>query len=437
MATLDKSHHDDHHHDDDHGWHALEAQIQELSLRVAQVEQENHRLEREVAWLRHRTQGKEGGVLVGQIAGSAGEGSPADLDEQGRVKVKVEFDGHDLELTAEVASPWLTPGGGVHLVPPTGTHVLVAFAQGDPRYPRVLAYLPNTADPLPYNPVAEAEEGTLAVCKDAEGETYNPQSANKYKTVLRSASDGEEAKKNEIVLVSQPGKEELSVAAQGNYRRYVGENNYLRVDEDCIASIGGNYEVDIKDEYKVEVHGEASFTVHGEYNYEYHGLSKEEHHQQKTEWCWGDVEELFMGAENSLSMGQKAEGHLGIVSEFSFLAVTEFKLAGIIDIFVGLELGLKLAGSTEFIFGVGIENVNGEAVKIINGVETTMVNGIAAEIIDGCKTTFFTVKDENGAVKVHEHATETGACALKNSADEILNKIGTVENRLAGMHIIT
>lgn len=73
-----------------------------------------------------------------------------DPESLGRVKVRFPWLAADQESPwARVATPMAGAGGGMVVLPPVDAEVLVAFDQGDPRFPYVVGALWNQGAPPP------------------------------------------------------------------------------------------------------------------------------------------------------------------------------------------------------------------------------------------------------------------------------------------------
>lgn len=84
-----------------------------------------------------------------------GSGEYAELDDQGRYKVRLPFDINDEHLAGKascflrMAQPYAGPKRGMHFPLPKGTEVLLTFIGGDPDRPVIAAAVPNPDTPSP------------------------------------------------------------------------------------------------------------------------------------------------------------------------------------------------------------------------------------------------------------------------------------------------
>jgi|GEM_PF-1309359 len=94
------------------------------------------------------------GILHATID-AEGSGEYAELDEQGRYKVRLPFDINSAHQDGKascflrMAQPYAGPKRGMHFPLPKGTEVLLTFIDGDPDRPVIAAAVPNPETPSP------------------------------------------------------------------------------------------------------------------------------------------------------------------------------------------------------------------------------------------------------------------------------------------------
>ncbi len=97
-------------------------------------------------------------------------GDVAQIDDQGRYKVKMPFDvGKKKGLTSSrwirMAQPYAGPGYGSHAPQHKGTEVLVVHVDGDPDRPIIVNAVPNVVTPGPVT----GKNSTQSVTQTASG----------------------------------------------------------------------------------------------------------------------------------------------------------------------------------------------------------------------------------------------------------------------------
>jgi type VI secretion system secreted protein VgrG len=109
------------------------------------------------------------GIMHGHVEAD-GTGVYAEIDEQGRYKVRLPFDsgnaaGAAVSRWIRMAQPYTGPGYGTHQPLHRGTEVLVAFIDGDPDRPIIVGSVPNAHTGSP----ATRANATQTVSETAAG----------------------------------------------------------------------------------------------------------------------------------------------------------------------------------------------------------------------------------------------------------------------------
>ena len=246
----------------------IEKQEQELDRAeklLAGLEEENRVLKAKRGELLGRLGGARAkGLQVGIISGDGAEGDSAAVDAQGRAPVTVFWDGGSHELMARTSTLFNLPGGGSSFLPRKGQAVYLGFENGDPSLPVIVGYYPNQNNPLVYDPASSSPQAVLAKTVDASGNPVEPPTTNRYKSVIRSSSQGADAKASEIAMVDHPGQEELSLTSQGEMRFHTQGDHYLTVNGETVANHTGDKTQYTKGDYTHQTDGDYHRTVKGD-----------------------------------------------------------------------------------------------------------------------------------------------------------------------------
>ncbi|WP_437989242.1 type VI secretion system Vgr family protein [Sorangium sp. So ce145] len=159
-------------------------------------------------------------VQSATVVGPAGQ--QIHTDEFGRVRVQFPWDREgtrdDSSSTwIRVSQGWAGAGFGALTLPRVGQEVLVAFLNGDPEQPIVVARLSNMTNPVPY--------------KLPENKTRSA-----WKSDTSPGSDGW----NEILFEDLAGSELVYMQAQKNLRRLVKHDETITVVNDREKTVAGN-----------------------------------------------------------------------------------------------------------------------------------------------------------------------------------------------------
>lgn len=155
------------------------------------------------------------GSLTAKIDG-ASDGKYAELDDQGRYKVKFPFDHSDKKdgkasRYVRMAQPYGGDQMGMHFPLHKGTEVLITHVNGDPDRPVISAAVPNPA--------------TASLVK---GE-------NQTQSVIRTGG------KNALVLEDTDGAEEFNLNATRDHLFEIGHDSVITVANSAEESVGVNH----------------------------------------------------------------------------------------------------------------------------------------------------------------------------------------------------
>ena len=262
------------------------------------------------------------GLQMGTVDAGGRDGEPAAQDDQGRVPVKMDWDGRQHTLLARVAAPWNHQGGGVCFIPRNGEAVYLAFENGRPELPVIMGYHPLTGNTLTYNPVAGSDQSVQAATADASGNAYNPPTGNQYKSVISTKSQGADGKSSEIAFGDHPGKESLTTSTQGEMRHFSQGDHHLnvggnsvsthmgdlnrRVMADSKKTVAKDMERKVGNDLHSQITGDKNETVQGNYHFEVPGqFSQQAIRGKSVYYVWqSGAEALYLGGNNVILVGE-------------------------------------------------------------------------------------------------------------------------------------
>ncbi|MFC3174563.1 type VI secretion system Vgr family protein [Novosphingobium bradum] len=168
------------------------------------------------------------------------------VDDQWRVPVKFpgtrEFDrkGNKHYIWLPVQQQWAHSTHGAQFIPRIGTQVIVDFLYGNPDLPFVAGTLYNPAQPYPFDPTSTPTQ-----------------------TGWRSVTDGNGEIVQQFRFEDKPGKEEIYLSTDRDYRREikhddwgtVDNNQTLEVKKDRSRKVGGKETVEVTDTRTITVTG--------------------------------------------------------------------------------------------------------------------------------------------------------------------------------------
>lgn len=303
------------------------------------------------------------GSQTALVVGPAGE--EVYMDRYGRIKVQFHWDreGQKDENSScwiRVATPWGGKGYGSVSVPRIGNEVVVAFEEGDPDRPLVLASVYN-ADQMP--PFGLPDAGIQMGMKS------------------RSSPGGGGA--NEITMTDTKGKEMMNIHAQfdqvttvqndqtntvNNNRSTtiavddsedVGSNQTISIGADQSTAVGGNQKLEVGGNQEVTVGGNADTSVGGNESVSVGG---------NRSVSVGGNEELSVGGNQKMGAGGNAELSAG--TNYTVKGGVNIELDGgaKVTIKAGAMITLEAGGSKVEIGPAGVTIQTGAIVNVMGSV---------------------------------------------------------------------
>ncbi|MCB2185385.1 MAG: hypothetical protein KQJ78_03130 [Deltaproteobacteria bacterium] len=368
----------------------LEREEAAFQAQLRSLEEQNAGLRARAAYLRQwRDAHPLRGLALGVVAGQGESGDPTALDQEGRVPVRLPWDGQTNTLKARLCLPWNIDRGGVAVIPRQGQSVYLAFENGQADRPVIVGYQPDAVTPLDYDPTAAGPATVLAATQDQAGNAVAPATQNQYKSLLRARTPGQGGKLKEIALVDQPGEEEMSLTSQGGLRGQVTGDHYHTVggdetevttgegyerlqadythnlDDDFERRVGGHFQSYISGNKRQAVTGAYRLTVAGQYSMTAQAGSSVTYIWQTT------ANNLFLGGKNKIVLGEEID--VILPARFSGELFVE-------DVYVQrAQFYLKTTAYTGALFGNYVSEVRNTLLAIKNAASKVKTDGAVME----------------------------------------------------------
>ena len=279
------------------------------------------------------------GTLSGAKIDGAGDGTYAELDDQGRYKVIMPFDlsgrkDGKASKYLRMMQPYAGTNHGMHLPLHKGTEVLVSFIEGNPDDPVIAGALPNPDTPSPVT----SENETMGCIVTASGNTIH----------LEDKEDSER------ILIDCPKQDSLiSIGATADSLEEEEEETEkegitINTKKDLDISVGDEYTLDAKEDSWAHFHKEYVMTVEG--NYEQH--------------THGSYFELTKRVTNEMHLGEKTETTIGTFTKTHVANLNEIVL-GLLNIEIDIALKLLFEAGGKWSFGPEIKELRASRAKLI------------------------------------------------------------------------
>lgn len=157
-----------------------------------------------------------------------GSGQYAELDDQGRYKVRLPFDLNDEHKSGKASSflrmaqPYAGPKRGMHFPLPKGTEVLLTFIGGDPDRPIIAAAVPNPETPSPSTARNQTE---AVICTGGSNKLRIEDQQGKESIILESPTA------DSWVRIGAPNNGPTQDSGENGIRLHTTEKYWLEAEE--------------------------------------------------------------------------------------------------------------------------------------------------------------------------------------------------------------
>jgi type VI secretion system secreted protein VgrG len=383
---------------------------------------------------------------------AAGIGQYAEIDEEGRYKVKLPFDqngnnGGKASRWVRMVQPYAGADHGMHFPLHKGTEVLLTFVDGDPDRPIIAGAVPNAET----KSVVTSLNATRNTIKSASGNVLEMQDLMGMEKVKLSTPYN-----NSYLHLGAPGSpvHEVELKTDGNMRHFSGKNmdmdidanktvnvrnqyqeniglkekkqyNYQRTVEkpgNLIETVEGNKTETVKKDYSGTVEGNKAETVKKDYTGTVEGHQAETVNGNKTETIKGNKTVTIDGVQNvtvkgnrSMRFNQPTHDEYGSISSELVYGLKN-------SVFIGGSNSTDLALARSNFCGAKIDHFLGLKLETLLAAAISIKSGINLEIGQ-------TLDYEMKGVKIEQKGTE-----LKKNLAEISHKLMVVHS---GMKIHT
>jgi type VI secretion system secreted protein VgrG len=306
-------------------------------------------------------------LMMNAVVDAGGSGEYAEIDDQGRYKVKLPFDCSDAKdgkasRWIRMAQPYAGANMGMHFPLHKGTEVLLTFIDGDPDRPIISAAVPN---PETGSPVKGSNQTHCAIhtgggirldMEDADGNQRFHVSTPTQSSYIQLGSKTDGGGGSTGTSGGQTG----APAAGSTDGAHIGTAGDLNFDNtgDHVHRTGGNA--------TVETTGNETTITKGNTEWETHGDSKTLTKGKTESVTIGDSKSKVQGNSESEIIGNSKSSTIGNSTSFTqgdtdstFIGKSTSKtVAESIEVFVGNKNSGSLAVTTELFVGAKLSSTN-------------------------------------------------------------------------------
>lgn len=205
---------------------------------------------------------KIGGAVHARID-APGDGTYAELDERGRYKLKFSYDLSDrgngtASPFVRMAQAYAGNDYGFHCPQHKGIEALVAYENGDPNRPLILATAPN---PETSSPVQGANQTQCAWKSAGANAIVFEDLKDSERFLIRAAKNLEIRAKNDTFEMTEHDRH---LKVLHDQIEFVDNDRHEKIGRDHVQEIGGRRHVSISSHDVLDVAGKSSLTVEGD-----------------------------------------------------------------------------------------------------------------------------------------------------------------------------
>ncbi len=202
-----------------------------------------------------------------------GDGQYAEIDDEGRYKVRLPFDQSDAgdgkaSRWVRMTQPYAGADYGMHFPQHKGTEVLLTFIDGDPDRPIIAGAVPN---PETMSPIISESQTKIMVRTGGGNEIYAEDQDGKQFLELYSPTAESSLRLGAANPQRTKGTSGVDIYTQKNERVNIGGDRQLSVGNNNTEEVAGDETITISGNRSMEVEGNETYLVSGNEGYAVQG----------------------------------------------------------------------------------------------------------------------------------------------------------------------
>jgi type VI secretion system secreted protein VgrG len=342
------------------------------------------------------------------IVDAAGDGQYAEIDDEGRYKVRLTFDQSDrsggkASRWIRMAQPYAGAEYGMHFPLHRNTEVLLTFIDGDPDRPIIAGSVPN---PETMSPITSSTQ-TQCMIKTGGGNVIHAEDKSGGQLMkFHSPTD------NTFVRIGAPQAgvaSGIQISTDANENTTIGQKRTLVVTGDQKYDFKSNVNQKILGDQKAQTIGNTTKERIGDTKVTQVGqeeiidiagakltvVGQSEQTKVAGERALyvGSVDitgiagntSIWVGTKSQITIALCSEGYVGGKSEIFVGAKSSIAVGGALEIFVGLKTAINVAGALEIFVGQKIEIKVGGFLELTLAAKMSLTLAAAIELNAGVK----------------------------------------------------
>jgi len=316
---------------------------------------------------------------------AAGDDQYAEIDDEGRYKVKLPFDQSDTSdgkasRWTRMAQPYAGADYGMHFPLHKGVEVLLTFIDGDPDRPIIVNSVPNpeTASPVTSSNHTQSKiqtnYGHNFIMDDANPhweintadgcQMISDDSDHSISIVTPGNYEYKSSDTDQMIYIATPGMSEAVTLSHNTYSEIASGSNYFK------ALHGGKIELHAEQEIHADVGGSNLIMKGDHIRFWNGGFNVRVDSGQIKLWQGANViriadNEIKLSAtkvsttstnEEWMNIAHDNKMHAGTKNELFLGQKSDTNIAGVLDTFVGLKIAINAAATLEMCYGIKAGN---------------------------------------------------------------------------------
>lgn len=347
----------------------------------------------------------------------ATDGQYAEIDDEGRYKVRLFFDQSDRSTAkasrwVRMAQPYSGENYGMHFPLHGNTEVLLTFVNGDPDRPVIAGSVPNPDTASPVN----ANTNTLCMIKTGGGnQIHTEDKLGGQLMKLQSPTDKTFVR---IGAADSGGPSGIEISTKANQKTHIDQKRSLEVGGDTDENYKGNLKTKTLGDKQQTTVGKTetkkmsdakSTTVGNEEILNLAGLKLTAVGQSQQTKVAGE-RALFVGSWDITGIAGSTSIWVGTKSQITIALASEVYVGGKSEIFVGAKSSVAVGGSSEVCVGLksaifvggAFELFVGAKIEVLAAAKLVLAASVSLELTAGPKfvNTPMGIKEEGIALTV-------------------------------------
>ncbi|MCW5209878.1 type VI secretion system tip protein VgrG, partial [Desulfobulbus sp. US1] len=346
---------------------------------------------------------------------ASGDGQYAEIDDQGRYKVKLPFDQGDAadgkaSRWVRMTQPYAGADYGMHFPLHKGTEVLLTFVDGDPDRPIIAGTVPN---PETGSPVTGANQ-SQSMIRTAGGNQIRIEDNDGGQQIHMSSPTS-----NSIISLGDVNEGNIFLKSDGTWVSKIGDNAIEKIGADKRTYVKGTEVKDITVNQGIHIGGSQTLVVNTNRDVTVYGKENKEVKGNSWHKVNGPKSSMTVGATHEVCIAAKATQNLAAVSDIT-VGVKQ-------GAFAGANIETNAAAKLEFNATVKYEksvSKSNKAVKIEQDAKTLIK-------LD-CSGALVTI--EPGGIKIKASKVRIAAPKISLTGEVFVKKKLTVAKDIETKH---